>query len=70
MQAFEPRRIREERKKIGWSQADLAREAGLSLSGISMIELGNKIPRVSTVMKISEALGCNYQSFFIELNCS
>ena len=45
MQAFEPRRIREERKKIGWSQANLARKAGLSLSGISMIELGNKIPR-------------------------
>jgi transcriptional regulator with XRE-family HTH domain len=70
MQIFEPKQIRLERKKVGWSQADLARETGLSLSGISMIELGNKVPRISTLIKISEALGCGFQRFFIERDCS
>lgn len=70
MPMFEPGRIRAERKKIGWSQADLALKAGLSLSGVSLIELGRKVPRVSTVMRIAEALGCSFHSFFVDINCN
>lgn len=44
-----------ERKVLG--QAELAAKAGISVTGLSRIELGQRKPRPSTVRKIAEALG-------------
>lgn len=49
-------RIREERKKRGMSQQEIAVAAGLSLPHISVIELGKSHPKVESLVKIAEAL--------------
>lgn len=49
-------RIREERRKLGMSQQELAAAAGLSLPHISVIELGKSLPKVDSLIKIAEAL--------------
>ena len=49
-------RIREVRTKRGMSQQDLATGADISLPHISEIELGKTQMRVSTLIRIAEAL--------------
>jgi DNA-binding XRE family transcriptional regulator len=49
-------RIREIRKRVGWTQEDLAREAGLPQSHISRIESGEISPNRITLEKIAMAL--------------
>jgi len=48
--------IRELRRKVGMTQTDLAREAGMSQSMIARIESGGVDPRLSTLKKILAAL--------------
>lgn len=45
------------RKRIGYTQAELAKKSGLTQAYISAIELGNKEPSKETIQKISEAFG-------------
>ncbi len=49
-------RIREERKKLGYSQDELADRSGLHTTYIGGIERGEKNPTVTTLQKISDAL--------------
>ena len=42
----------------GWNQSDLAREAGLSPSTISMIEKRERRPSAATLNALCTALGC------------
>lgn len=51
-------RVSRARHRLGWSQARLAGEAGVSRSHISMIEAGH-LPGVTadTVRKLAQALG-------------
>ncbi len=48
--------IRELRRKTRMTQADLAKKAGMSQSMIARIESGSVDPRVSTLIKVLEAL--------------
>jgi transcriptional regulator with XRE-family HTH domain len=51
-------RIKQVRKKVGWSQQKLAEKAGLSLAVITKIEQGvAKRPSIQTMMKLADALG-------------
>jgi transcriptional regulator with XRE-family HTH domain len=50
-------RIKQARKKVGWSQQKLAEKAGLSLAVITKIEQGvAKRPSIQTMMKLADAL--------------
>ena len=49
-------RIREERKRKGFSQESLAFEANIHTSHYGCIERGEKCPTVDTIYKISNAL--------------
>lgn len=52
------KQIRIIRSSRGWTQADLAERAGVSLSVICVLEVGkNQNPRISTLWRIANALG-------------
>jgi predicted transcriptional regulator len=52
---FTPAQLRAARGLLDWSQRDLAREAGLTLSQIKNIERGALDPRASMVAAIETA---------------
>ena len=50
------KRLKELRKKAGWSQQKLAEKAGLSYNTITKIEQGSATrPTIQTVIKIADA---------------
>jgi len=49
--------LRERRRELGVSQADLARLSGLSLHGLSNIETGKGNPSMETLLKVLQVLG-------------
>ena len=52
------KRLKELRKKAGWSQQKLAEKAGLSYNAITKIEQGAaKQPTIQTMIKIADAFG-------------
>jgi transcriptional regulator with XRE-family HTH domain len=52
-------RLKELRKAKGFSQMELARQSGLSLSIITQLEQGlTADPKLSTLKGLAEALGC------------
>lgn len=55
--AFLANRIKQLRLAKKVSQEDLAAKAGLSRTGMGLIEQGKRWPRLATLLKISEALG-------------
>src|SRR5215210_3112478 len=57
----EVKRLREER---GWSQARLAVEAEMSVSGVSMIENGQRNLTTTTLAKLASALGVEVADLF------
>lgn len=64
MKKFRPRRLAKKRKELGMTQRKLATGAHLSTTSVSLIENGRKDPRVGTVTRLAEALGCNVDYFF------
>ena len=56
--------LRQWRRRKGWTQADLAREAGVHLETVSGIETGNHEPRPSTLQKLAGALGVEVEELF------
>ena len=44
------------RKRRGWNQSDLAREASVRQQLISDLENGRRIPRLDTIVKVLAAL--------------
>jgi transcriptional regulator with XRE-family HTH domain len=48
--------IKLSRNRRGWSQADLAAKAGISVVFLSDIERGNKWPYLDTLVNLAEAL--------------
>jgi transcriptional regulator with XRE-family HTH domain len=51
------RNLRRARLEQGWSQAQLARESGLAVTEISRIERGGREVRLTTLMRLVDALG-------------
>jgi transcriptional regulator with XRE-family HTH domain len=58
--------IRQERRRI--TQAQLAKESGVSQSTIAQIEKGKKDPSISTLKKIAEALDVHLSVLFASDN--
>jgi transcriptional regulator with XRE-family HTH domain len=53
-----PKRLKELRKKSGWSQQKLAERAGLSYNTITKIEQGAATkPTIQTIIKVADAFG-------------
>lgn len=50
------RDIVRDRERYGWSQAELARRAGVRVETLNRIETGKRTPTVATIEKIDEAL--------------
>lgn len=52
------KRLKELRKKAGWSQQKLAEKAGLSYNTVTKIEQGAAtMPTIQTIIKIADAFG-------------
>ncbi|MER7673169.1 tetratricopeptide repeat protein [Kitasatospora sp. NPDC096128] len=49
--------LRERRLSMGWSQDELADRSGVSARSISALEAGGRRPRMSSVVRLAEALG-------------
>jgi tetratricopeptide (TPR) repeat protein/transcriptional regulator with XRE-family HTH domain len=49
--------LRERRLSAGWSQDELAERSGVSARSISALEAGGRRPRLSSVVRLAEALG-------------
>lgn len=58
------REIRRLREARGWSQAKLAGDTGMGVSGISQIETGTRNPSAVTLAKIAGALGVEVGNLF------
>lgn len=58
-------KIKEQREKQGWTQSDLARIVGVSLSFIGMIESGGSNPSLKTLSKIAKAFKVD-TNYFLE----
>ena len=60
--------IRDLRTKAGWSQEDLAGEAGVHANYIGTVERGEQIPSAEILIRIVHALGVKMSTFFAEIN--
>jgi transcriptional regulator with XRE-family HTH domain len=61
------KRLKELRKKMGFSQYKLSKESGVSQSYLSCLEAGKKTPTVDTLEKICNTFGISLSEFF-EMN--
>jgi len=51
--------VTERRLALGLSQAELARRCGTTQSAIARLENGGRPPRIDTLLKLADALGCD-----------
>ena len=56
--------LRDLRRRRGWSQVELAKEAGVTDETISNIERGEHEPRPTTLRKVATALGVAVEDLF------
>ena len=56
-------RLKELREKAGFSQAELAKRAGMHLFGVAKLEQGQREPTWATVQALAEALGVECTAF-------
>ena len=62
-------RIRDYRKKMGFSQQELAYRIGMEKSNLSVIETGKSNPQILTIIKIACALNLQpYELLSIEID--
>ncbi|MET9360422.1 helix-turn-helix transcriptional regulator [Streptomyces sp. NPDC006632] len=45
------------RSELGWSQGELAEQVGMRQPHISRLESANKLPNLSTLLRIANAMG-------------
>ncbi len=57
-------RIKTNRLRLGWSQAELAQRAGISRAAVSAIEIERLVPSVAAALAIAAALGCSVEDLF------
>lgn len=58
--------IKKYRKNLGWTQANLAEKAGISVPFMTQIELGRKSASLEVVQNIASALNVSYEQLFDE----
>jgi transcriptional regulator with XRE-family HTH domain len=58
------RRIREERKRLGWTLEDLARRLGISIAALSDLENERTVLNLERLVEIGDALGVAADAFF------
>ncbi|MBN2652117.1 MAG: helix-turn-helix transcriptional regulator [Spirochaetales bacterium] len=61
-------RIKKHREKNKLSQLSLAMDAGISQGFLAAIENGSKVPTITTIFKISEALNIKPSALFEDEN--
>ena len=54
------------RKELGWTQAELAEKAGISVPFMTQIENGKKSASLEVIQNIAEALQIPYKNLFDE----
>jgi molybdate-binding protein/transcriptional regulator with XRE-family HTH domain len=59
-----PNRVRGRREQRGWTQAELARRAGISRAAASAIEHGRLSPSVASALRLAAALDCSVEELF------
>lgn len=59
-----PNRVRQRRLEQQWTQAELARRAGISRTAVSAIEAQNLVPSVVTALALARAYGCTVEDIF------
>ena len=56
--------LKENRRKLGFTQPMLAEKAGLSTHYLGMIEIGRNFPTADVLERLAEALGINSNELF------
>jgi molybdate-binding protein/DNA-binding XRE family transcriptional regulator len=66
MATSEQRRNNVKTRRVGrgWSQAELARRAGVSRAAVSAIEVRRLVPSVAAALALATALGCSVEELF------
>ena len=59
------RNLRENRRKCGFTQAQLAEKADISAHYVALIELSRNIPKVETIERLAKALNVEIYELFI-----
>lgn len=54
--AFISKKIKALRESVGWSQSELARQAGVTSAAISQLEKGDRVPSLVVSRKLASAL--------------
>src|SRR5262245_26773544 len=57
-------RLKRRRLRQGWSQAQLARQAGVSRAAVSAIEISRLAPSVAAALALAGALNCTVEDLF------
>ncbi len=57
-------RVKDYRQGKGWSQAELARLAGISRAAVSAIEINRLVPSVAAALSLARALDCSVEELF------
>ncbi len=57
-------RLREERARLGWTQADLASRIGVTRKTVNTVENGVFVPSTILALKLASALGVTVESLF------
>jgi len=60
--------LRAHRDAKGYSQEELAHEAGLTRNYISLLELGQKSPTLRTMVRLAKSLGISVSTFIAEFD--
>ena len=58
------KRVRELRKRVSFTQEELAERSSISVSFLSMIERANRVPHVETLAMLADALGVSLAEIF------
>jgi len=53
--------VREERERLGWSIAELARRADMAAPNVHRVEAGKHVPSMQTVARLAAALGVPFE---------
>ena len=55
-------KVKDKRDQRDWSQERLAQRSGISVNTVRRIEDGSVDPRVGTLQRLADALGCSVRS--------